>query len=122
MPPLRRTVHLFQWRREGVKAGEGRTPVKMGERPKMFAPSDVHYFFREIFYLLPKFSDQLLTEDHFFSLSILAFRFPGGFLANFFPKTGENDPKWEKMISTFGRKAQNGRKHTLKWEKIQLKF
>jgi hypothetical protein len=37
--------------RRGESRGGGR-PVKMGERPKMFAPSDVYYFFRKIFYLL----------------------------------------------------------------------
>ncbi len=108
----------------------------MGERPKMFAPSDVHYFFRKIFYLLPKFSD-VKTFFFFFCSPSWFFRFSGGFPGNFCPKIGENgpkigendpkigenDPKWEKMtLSTFGKKPQNGRKPTPKWEKAYPKM
>jgi hypothetical protein len=88
----------------------------MGERPKMFAPSDVHYFFRKIFYLLPKFSDEVPTGDLFFALH------PGfsGFQEDF-PVTFAR--KWEKMtLSTLGSKPQNERKLTPKWEKIKSKF
>jgi len=36
---------------------------------------------------------------------------------------GENDPKREKMtLSTFGKKPQNGRKPTPKWEKAYPKM
>jgi hypothetical protein len=88
----------------------------MGESPKMFPPSDVHYFFRKIFYLLPKFSDEVPTGDLFFALH------PGfsGFQEDF-PVTFAR--KWEKMtLSTLGSKPQNERKLTPKWEKIKSKF
>ncbi len=95
-----------------ARRGESRggRPVKMGERAKIFAPSNVHYFFRKIFYLLPKFSDDVPTEDLFFALHP---GFSGGFPGNFCPKIGENDllhfwkqtPKREKAYLKMGENS-----------------
>jgi hypothetical protein len=83
---IRTTIN--QWRREGVKAG-GVRPVKMGERPKMFAPSDVHYFFRKNFLS----SAEIFQLKTFFFFFALHTGFSG--FQEISPVTFA--PKWEKM-------------------------
>jgi len=86
----------------------GRRPVKIGERPKMFAPSDVYYFFRKIFYIVPQIFRRS-TNWRWRPFFALHPGFSEGFPGNFFPKTGENE-------------LLHLRKHTSKREEIQSKF
>jgi hypothetical protein len=85
MTNIKHVLYRNQWRREGVKAGGGGL-VKMKERPKMFAPSDVHYFFRKFSIFCPNFQTRYRMETFFSALYPGFSGFQEDFPVNFAPK------------------------------------
>ncbi len=99
----------FHWS-VAARRGESRgRPVKMGERLKMFALSDIHYFFRQIFYLLRQIVRRGTSWRPFFCSPSWFFRFSGGFSGNF---------RQKMTLPTFGSNPEKRKKPTLKWAKI----
>ncbi len=87
---LMNSKYFNQWRREGVKAGEGGDRSKWEEGRKCLLHRMPITFFGKFSIFCPKFSGEVPTEDFFFSSSWF-FSFLGGFPVKFCPKIRENE-------------------------------